>query len=136
VLGFLAIVVAVHFIKAGVGRLRPPGYDPSITTASFPSGHAAHTTAYTVVAYALVRRFEDRPPRRRIILGVALLLTATIGLTRVLLGVHYLSDVVAGWGLGAALFGLSAAIGLLVGAMRHTEERVLGSPAERTIAPP
>jgi membrane-associated phospholipid phosphatase len=132
----VGIVVAVHFIKAGVGRLRPPGADPSLTTASFPSGHAAYATAYTAIAVALVGATEESVRRRRTIVGVGLLLTAVIGLTRVVLGVHYLSDVVAAWGLGAAIFGAAGALLVLVGAMRHTEERAPGPPAERPAARP
>jgi membrane-associated phospholipid phosphatase len=135
VLGFVGIVIAVHFLKAGVGRLRPPGADPSLTTASFPSGHAAYATAYTAIGLALVGATEESMRRRRTIVGVGILLTIVIGLTRVVLGVHYLSDVVAGWGLGAAIFGLTAALLVLVGAMRHTGERA-PSPAERPPARP
>lgn len=122
--GFLTVVVAVQLIKAGVGRLRPPGASPSLTTASFPSGHAAYATAYSALAIALIRVRAPAPRIRRLVLAGALGLTVVIGLTRVVLGVHYLSDVVAGWALGAAIFGLAAAAAVTVARMRQTERRV------------
>ena len=53
-----------------------------------------------------------------VVSGIAL--TAVIGLSRVYLNVHYLSDVSAGWALGAAAFSFCAAIGLFVSQVRQT----------------
>jgi undecaprenyl-diphosphatase len=50
--------------------------------------------------------------------GIAL--TALIGLSRVYLGVHYMSDVSAGWALGAAAFSLCAAVALVITTMHST----------------
>lgn len=135
VLGFAAVVIAVHLIKADVGRLRPPGATPYLTTASFPSGHAAYATAYTALALALtaVRSPRRRRTRLAVVVG-SLALTVAIGLTRVVLGVHYLSDVVAGWALGATIFALAAAV-VTVGPMRHTEHVGGKAPEDGSVRP-
>ncbi len=73
-----------------------------VNTLSFPSGHATNSAiVYLSIALVLARNFEDRPTRVFILLSAVTLVIA-IGLTRVFLGVHYPSDVVAGWMLGAA----------------------------------
>jgi membrane-associated phospholipid phosphatase len=46
-------------------------------------------------------------------------LAAVIGLTRVYLRAHYLSDVEGGWGLGAAIFALLGVVAVVVGWLRH-----------------
>jgi undecaprenyl-diphosphatase len=85
-------------LKAAVGRLRPVVADPVAFGQgnSFPSGHAL------VFLPALPRR-----ARRPVVVGVAVLVAA-IGISRVMLGVHYLSDVVGAWCLGVAWLGLTA----------------------------
>jgi undecaprenyl-diphosphatase len=103
----LGIVVggrfAVDLVKNIVARTRPPALDPEIMlhSWSFPSSHAANATI-TYLALALIASHGKVPPaERRLLLGLAALLALTIGLSRVWLGVHWPSDVLAGW-----LFGL------------------------------
>lgn len=73
-----------------------------VNTMSFPSGHATNSAiVYLTVAMVLARNFEDRPTRL-FILASAVALVIAVGVTRVFLGVHYPSDVVAGWMAGAA----------------------------------
>ncbi len=134
--GFLALVVAVHVIKLGVGRPRPEGTSALVTTASFPSGHAAYSTAYTALAAALVSARRDGARRYLAPLAAAVAITLPVGLTRLVLGVHYLSDVVAGWSLGAAIFGLSAAAAVAVARMRHTGRRLPAGSLGGGQAPP
>src|SRR5690606_17887560 len=72
-----------------------------VQTWSFPSGHATSSAVVYLTLGALLTRVQ---PRRRIkayVLGVALALTLLVGLSRVYLGVHWPSDVLAGWALGA-----------------------------------
>ncbi len=96
-------------VKALVGRLRPV-VDVPVAAApgsSFPSGHALGS----MVAYgALLLVFLPAVRRRRRPLAIALvaLVVLAVGATRVLLGVHFVSDVVAGWLLGAAWLGVTA----------------------------
>jgi undecaprenyl-diphosphatase len=80
-----------------------PAWDAPIVTAhgfSFPSGHAmASLVAYGMLAY-LVWRELGRPRGRVALAGCTLVLVLLIGLTRMYLGVHYFSDVIAGYAAG------------------------------------
>lgn len=91
-------------VKAIVGRPRPPLPERLVTigSTSFPSGHATQNAAI-LPALALVAVAFGAG--RRIALAVAVVLAFAVGLSRVLLGVHYPTDVVAGWLLGAAWLG-------------------------------
>jgi len=96
-----AVVTAVKLL---VSRPRPPAGD-AVTDASgfsFPSGHAATTVAvYAVLTLVLARRCCGRT-RIAVALAGALVVLA-VGASRVYLGVHYPTDVVAGWLTGATL---------------------------------
>lgn len=73
-----------------------------VFTASFPSGHA---TVSAVVFLTIGAMLAEATPERRLRLfyvATAILLTVLIGLSRIYLGVHYPTDVLAGWSLGAA----------------------------------
>jgi membrane-associated phospholipid phosphatase len=70
-------------------------------TYSFPSGHAMESMAtFGMLAYLLLQD-EQRPTQRRLLIAGTLLLVAAIGVSRVYLGVHYVSDVVGGYVAGA-----------------------------------
>ena len=58
---------------------------------------------------------------RTAVVTAAVILAAAIGLTRIYLNVHYLSDVEAGWGLGATVFALLGIVALVVGRLRHND---------------
>ena len=91
-------------IKAGIERPRPELVPHGITvyTASFPSGHATGSAATYLTLGALLARFQPRRRLKVFILTFAVLLTLLIGLSRLYLGVHWPSDVLAGWTLGAS----------------------------------
>ena len=135
-LGFLVVVTTVRLVKVGVERPRPPGHDPGLTTPSFPSAHAAYSTAWLAVALALTRLggvTRVRTRTRRAAIVVTLTLTLAIAASRPVLDAHYLSDVVGGWGLAASVFGLVGALMLAIGPMRHTRLEDGRRPApERT----
>jgi undecaprenyl-diphosphatase len=121
VIGFLLIdgkQAAANFVLASVagGSLlstilklifaRPrPNIVPhlvEVSSASFPSGHAMLSAVVYLTLGALLSRVEG-PPRIKIyILSVAILLTFLVGVSRVYLGVHWPTDVLAGWCAGAA----------------------------------
>ncbi len=90
-------------VKAMVNRTRPPAslHLVNESNASFPSGHATDSTA-TLVAIALVVAVAvcHRTQLRALVVAAAGLLSAAIGWSRLELGVHWPTDVLAGWALG------------------------------------
>lgn len=90
-------------------RPRPDFKNPllTLTTYSFPSGHTMATTVFygTLCAFAVshVRNFHWRA----LAIGVSLLMIALVGFSRIYLGVHYLSDVLAAIAEGLALLAFS-----------------------------
>ena len=86
---------------------------------SFPSAHAAHSVIYLWRAATIVLRLRPGMARATAVVVTGIVLTALIGLSRAYLEVHYLSDVSAGWALGAAAFSFCAAVGLLVSQVRQ-----------------
>jgi undecaprenyl-diphosphatase len=118
--GGLALTwLAVQITKAVIDRPRPAGGLVETHNASFPSGHAAYGIVWVAIAVALARAVPWLAGRAAVLVA-AVALAAAIGLTRVVLRVHYATDVAAGAALAAAAFAACAVIGLLVGRMRHT----------------
>lgn len=93
-----------HVLKISYGRERPSvvPHLAMVTSASFPSGHSMSSS---VVYLTLGTLLADAAARRRekfFFIAAAVLITLLIGASRVFLGVHYPSDVVAGWSAGTA----------------------------------
>jgi undecaprenyl-diphosphatase len=89
-------------IKHLVDRLRPI-VDWPVATAGGPSFPSGHTLAATVwVGTVLLVLLPVVPARRRrLVVSVGVALVVVVGLTRIALGVHFVSDVLAGWFVGA-----------------------------------
>ena len=116
--GALLTNIAWNQVKTWEARPRPSGGLVAASGFSFPSGHATNSVAYVAVAVALAVCLPRLAGRAGLIV-VAIVLAAAIGLSRVYLRVHYLSDVVGGWALGAALFSICALVALVVASVRH-----------------
>ncbi len=89
---------------------------------SFPSGHATTAIAlYGILAYFLYRHYHTHA-QRQLLLWLAAILILLVGFSRIYLGVHYLSDVLAGFLLGALwlLVGISLVEVMLYRKKRHT----------------
>lgn len=132
VVGFLLLTVGgqfvvVNLIKAIVNRSRPDiDRLTGFSGQSFPSGHAAAAAA-AFATFALVAGIGRSPRARAIIGGMAVAIAVGVACTRVFLGVHWLTDVLAGLAVGWAWFALcSVAVG----------GRLLrfGAPAEQVAA--
>jgi undecaprenyl-diphosphatase len=80
-------------------------------TASFPSGHAMLSSIVYLTLGALLARATPGARLRSFFLAFPVLLTLLVGVSRVYLGVHYPTDVLAGWSLGAAWAGLCLVAG-------------------------
>ena len=94
--------VITAYAKDFFDRARPPGAEAlGVLSAAFPSGHAANTTAFAL-ATALALGVA-RPAWRTRALWIAAGVSLVMGWTRLALGVHWTTDVVAGWALGAAV---------------------------------
>ncbi|MFC8872480.1 phosphatase PAP2 family protein [Streptomyces sp. NPDC057148] len=104
-------------LKAAVDRARPVWPDPvdSAHYAAFPSGHAMTATFVCGLLVWLLLHYDTTRGVRLTALAVAVVSVVGVGVTRVWLGVHWATDVVGGWLLGA----LVVAVAALVHERRH-----------------
>ncbi|HEY8605644.1 MAG TPA: phosphatase PAP2 family protein [Noviherbaspirillum sp.] len=121
VVGFLVLTRKLHFawmvalsVSLGIAlssalkwvfaRPRPDlvPHATEVYTHSFPSGHAMLSAVVYLTLGALLARSRAETGVKIYLLSVAVLLTLVVGVSRVYLGVHWPSDVLAGWAVGAA----------------------------------
>lgn len=96
--------MATLLLKDVFARPRPDllPHGDFVTTASFPSGHAMLSAVVYLTLGTLLARLVGARHQKLYIMAVAVLLSVLVGLSRVYLGVHWPTDVLAGWAAGAA----------------------------------
>ena len=118
--GALFVTVLNRLIKIAVERPRPDQLNHLIEESgfSFASGHAISSMfVFGMLIYLVRKNFRNRAAAN--VLTVILLIPAFgIGLSRVYLGVHYPTDVLAGWCLGIAVIALTAEVTERIGRKR------------------
>lgn len=98
--GSAASVVLKHVFE----RPRPTAvpYLVHVNDASFPSGHSMTSAVVYITLGVLLARSTNSWKHKLFYVGTGLILSGLVGLSRVMLGVHYPSDVIAGWAAGAS----------------------------------
>ena len=96
--------VSSEVLKHIYGRPRPDlvPHGSYVYSASFPSGHSTMSAATFLTLAMLIASLEPKRDVKIMVFGLAVTLMLAIGFSRVYLGVHWPSDVLAGWCLGAA----------------------------------
>lgn len=118
VLSWIAIGFGIDWIKDWVARPRPPDGMVDVKGFAYPSGHAAHSIFYVWLSVTIAVRLRPDMARKAALVTGGIVLAVLIGLSRVYLNVHYLSDVFGGWALGALCFSFFAVAALLAGQLR------------------
>jgi len=96
--------VLSQVMKALFGRARPDVVPHLMgeSSLSFPSGHAMMSAVLYLTLGALLARAQDGRRQQIYLFGVAVFVAVAVGLSRIYLGVHWPTDVLAGWSVGAA----------------------------------
>lgn len=117
VIGLVLVVLVANGVADAQDRARPLGALVETSGAAYPSRHAAYSVAWVGIAVALARALPLLAGFT--IVTVSVVLAAGIGLSRVYLRAHHMSDVLGGWGLAAAIFAVLGIVALLVAHIRQ-----------------
>jgi undecaprenyl-diphosphatase len=121
-------VAISNLLKELFDRPRPDiDHAVRVFTASFPSGHATLSAVTFLTLAALLTRTRARRGVKIYFVSVAVVLTLLTGLSRIYLGVHYPSDVLAGWCVGSGWAILCWAATLLLQRRKHAGSQAKSS---------
>ena len=128
----LLIILGVDLLKEIVDRPRPPDRLDNPAGSSYPSGHAAYSIFYVWAGAMIARHTSARQLSARLtvqgtLIAIGILIAAAVGLSRVYLRVHYLSDVSGGWGLGVTMFALCGIVAIVATHLRRPTVRQNGA---------
>ncbi|HYY06356.1 MAG TPA: bifunctional DedA family/phosphatase PAP2 family protein [Candidatus Limnocylindria bacterium] len=113
------IYIGVPEIKDATARPRPSHPLATASGWAFPSGHAAHAMIFPWLALTITARLRPGITGGSALLILGIALAALVGLSRVYLRLHYLSDVSGGWALGAAAFAICGAVAMIISHVRQ-----------------
>lgn len=110
-LGMVAGALLVELIKRTIARERPNIVpwavpDSTITSLSFPSGHASNNALFVVLILSILATVIQNKQLWWLLVSAGFAWVMAIGISRIYLGVHWPTDVIAGWCIGS-FFGLS-----------------------------
>ncbi|MHA7223460.1 phosphatase PAP2 family protein [Arthrobacter sp. RHLT1-20] len=117
-------ITATTFGKNLFGRARPDfvhAVPPYETSPSFPSGHALNSTVVIGVLVYLTCLQLKKTSARAAVIAAGVIFIVAMGLSRVFLGHHWMTDVIAAWLLGLAWLGIVILAHRLFHALRHRE---------------
>ena len=121
-----------NLLKSGFARPRPDlDHATRVFTSSFPSGHAMLSAVTFLTLGALLTRTNVDWRAKVYFLTIAVFLTIIVGSSRAYLGVHYPSDIVAGWCVGSAWALLCWALALWLQARGQVEQPTGETPKAR-----
>jgi undecaprenyl-diphosphatase len=95
-------IILSSVLKWTVDRARPKlvPHLSDVYTSSFPSGHSMMSAAIYITLGSLLARFVKERRAKVFVLSMAIVITILVGVSRVYMGVHYPTDVLAGWTAG------------------------------------
>ncbi len=117
-------VTATTWGKKMVGRVRPDHADavpPYENSPSFPSGHTLNTTVVIALVVYLACLQIKKTSARIALIAAGLIFIVAMGLSRVYLGHHWMTDVMVGWAIGLAWVGIVILAHRFFHALRHRE---------------
>jgi undecaprenyl-diphosphatase len=103
-----------------------------VFTASFPSGHAMMSAIAYLTLASLIARVDRQRGVKILVLIIGVSMTLLVGISRIYLGVHWPSDVVAGWCVGAAWAALCWFVALVLQQRGEVEAPTQHGEPERT----